>query len=97
MALYILSIILFAAAVSSTWCWRDDLRRLRALERTSTERDSWLDYVLRAHALHLTNPYITRPTFEEKRCAHCNYPLGAEHDPGCLWLLCRPLTSKLYK
>lgn len=60
----------------------------------SQRRDAYLDFLIRKLHLHLHDPYIDRPTFEEKRCYHCNYPIYAmSHDPECLWLLMRPFTS----
>jgi hypothetical protein len=67
----------------------------RRQEKLNSIRDGWLDYVLRRYALHTSDPYVVRPHYEEKRCFHCNYPLG-EHDADCAWALLRPLTRQLY-
>lgn len=59
-------------------------------------RNYWLDYVLRAFQLDITNPYVNRPGFDEPRCLHCWYPNFAEHSPDCPWQKLRPLTEVLY-
>lgn len=59
-------------------------------------RNEYLDYLFQTFYLHLADPFVTRPTFEEKRCYHCHYPDYAGHAPDCAWLHCRPLTEVLY-
>ncbi len=59
-------------------------------------RNEYLDYLFRTFNLNLHNPYVIRPSFEEKRCYHCHYPEYAGHDKDCAWLHCYPITSVLY-
>lgn len=59
-------------------------------------RNTLLDFVLTHYRLNLPDPYVQRPTFEEKRCMHCMYPDYAGHDSTCPWVTLRPYTSVLY-
>jgi hypothetical protein len=73
-----------------------DVVHIIELNEEAEVRNKWLDYLFREFSLHIPNPYVVRPTFEEKRCYHCHYPEYAGHDPECAWLVCRPITSVLY-
>jgi hypothetical protein len=66
------------------------------LDTQAETRNTYLDYLFRTFCLNLSNPYVIRPTFEEKRCYHCHYPEYAGHDNDCAWLHCYPITSALY-
>lgn len=72
--------------------------QLRTHLDTSGRRDVYLDYLIRYLHLNVADPYIDRPSFEEKRCYHCNYPIYAQtHDPECVWLKMSNVTRELYK
>jgi hypothetical protein len=64
--------------------------------RQALTRDNALDYILRYYQLNISNPYITRPGFEDRRCFHCHHPEGFGHHQECPWLHLRPLTAVLY-
>lgn len=59
--------------------------------------DEVLDLLLRFYSLHVSDPYVTRPGFDERRCFHCHYPDTHGHSPDCIWLRIRPLTQTLYE
>ena len=76
---------------------RDLFARIRVFEAEADVRNQYLDYVLTTFSLHITNPFVERPGFEEKRCFHSHYPeYATEHDKSCAWMKLRPLTSILY-
>lgn len=71
--------------------------RYTTLLNNSKSRDQILDCVLRTFNLHVSDPYTVRPGFEEKRCLHCNYPVGYNHAPDCIWMKLQPYVQKLYR
>jgi len=66
------------------------------LTSTQASRDRMLDYVLRKFSLHVSDPYVVKPGFDDPRCFHCFYPREHGHDRECPWALLRPFTEKLY-
>ena len=50
---------------------RHNVKLLDKANRRLKHYEPILDYVLRHFSLNVTDPYIIRPGFEEKRCYHC--------------------------
>ncbi len=63
---------------------------------TGTEKDKALDYLLRFYQLLITDPYVAKPGYDEKRCHHCHFKQASGHDPQCPWATVRPLVQRLY-
>ena len=68
---------------------RDDLQSRRKM-------DWYIDLLCRAFFIHVDDPYILRPGYDEKRCHHCNYPINEPHSNACVWQMCAPLRKKFY-
>jgi hypothetical protein len=71
-------------------------KELLETQQEHEEKDRVLNYVLRTFNLHVQDPYVQRPVYDEKRCYHCHIPEGFKHADDCSWFLCQPLVTKLY-
>lgn len=71
-------------------------RELRHLRTLREEEVLFLDHLIRHFNLHVSDPYISRPNYNEKRCFHCNYPIGFNHGSDCLWVQMQPFVRKRY-
>lgn len=95
--LYIVSVATIGAFfLSSKKTQQDYARKLFRLQQDSAERDQTLNYVLKTFNLTVSDPYILRPGYDEKRCYHCHIPEGFRHADDCPCNLVHPVVTKLY-
>lgn len=92
----ILLLIVSIAVVAATYFARREPKD-DSPENIQPNKDKCLDYLLRFYSLNLSDPYVTKPGYDDKRCYHCHYATGFGHDALCPWLACQPLVQKLYR